>query len=233
MTTKKTKFAPILEDLDNLVPLETEEKQEEEEEEEGTEEDSIIQPVVKPKRQLTENQKAALAAGRAKGREKLNQKHNEINEKRKAREAELAKLKEESEARLTQAVVKKAINIKKKELISKINIDTIDSDDDSDDEIPVEVVRKIIAKQQAKQAKAGQQVIPKVQAKAAKAGPPRAPGQEQQQQQQQRQIKPTPVALQGRGESRAEEEEYKPVHRFNPTQAYGYKSPQVKFNFIS
>lgn len=191
--SKKTKQVHLEEDLDDSVLLN---EVKDEPVSESSEEESIVEPVSKPKRQLTERQKEALAAGRAKGRERLDQKHAEINERRQARMNELAKMKEEAEQRVQATVVKKAVQIKKKELLQQIKLDEIE--DDSDDEIPVEIVRKIIAKQRQKQ-QAPKQQAPK---------------------------KPTPVP---------HEPEYKPAHRYNPNEAYGYQKPvQAKtvFNFV-
>ncbi len=200
--SKKAKQVHLEEDLDDSVLLND---VKEEPVSEESEDESIVEPAPKPKRQLTERQKEALAAGRAKGRERLDQKHAEINERRQARMDELAKMKEEAEQRVQKVVVKKAVAIKKRELMQQIRLDEIE--DDSNDDIPVEIVRKIIAKQRQKQ-QAPNERKSSVSTLTLDSK------------------KPTPVP---------HEPEYKPAHRYNPTEAYGYQKPiQAKtvFNFV-
>lgn len=196
--SKRTKTQPNTQDLDDSVLLEPKEERLSSADESEYE----APPVVKPKRVLSEAQIQALARGRAKGRARLNEKHNAINEAKKAREAELAQARAEAEQRVKDIVVKKAVQIKKKEMLAKIELDEIESDED--DDIPVEAIRRVVAKAKAKQPPA--QIVPK---------------------------KPTPAKR---------EEQYKPVHHYNPQEAYGYQRPvqeyqrpvqeAIKYNFI-
>lgn len=135
--SKNPKNQQDLEVLDTLESLDTEKNDEE----------STISnepPAPKPKRQLTEKQKEALKLGRQKGRERLNAMHAEIQMKREAHREELERTRKEADERLKQKTVKKALQIKKKELLAQVQLDQIE---ESDDDIPIEVVRKIISKQ--------------------------------------------------------------------------------------
>ena len=204
--SKKSKNAIISEDLDDSVLLEPKTEPDSSADESAYE----PPPVVRPKRVLTEAQKEALARGRLKGRERLNEKHLAINDAKRAREEELAKARAEAEQRVKNIVVKKAVAIKKKEMLAKIELDEIESDDETDN-IPVEAIRRVVKKQQAKRQEPvagnlGSQASPPLISK-----PPK---------------KPTPVKR---------EEQYRPVHHYNPTEAYGYQKPlqdAIRYNFI-
>lgn len=133
-----------MEDLDDSVLLDAEIK------EEPTEED-YSPPKPKAKRVLSEKQKEALARGREKGRARLNEKNSEINEKKQARQQELERLRNEAETRVKNLVVKKAVQIKKKEMLAQVELDDIESDGE---DIPIEAIRKVVAKSKAKRAPA-------------------------------------------------------------------------------
>ena len=123
---------------------------------ESLDDSSIIKPM-KPKRILTEKQIASLQEGRKKGREKLNEKHKEIQEKKSlalSEKEELRMLREEkakmmleNEKKKTEEyIVKKAVSIKKREVKLKKAMEQIE-----DDDTPMEEIKKIIAKKPVKE----------------------------------------------------------------------------------
>jgi len=99
--------------------------------------------VPKPKRVQTAAQKANFQKALDARKQNI-----AMRNQQKAELAAAAELKkEEKQADVERKILKKAVVIKKKQILKEAILDEI-----SDDEIPVEVVQKIIKKQQAKKA---------------------------------------------------------------------------------
>jgi hypothetical protein len=97
----------------------------------------------KPKRVQTEAQKANFQKCLETRKQKIAMRNQEKAELAAAEELK----KQEKQADVERKILKKAVVIKKKQIIKEAILDEI-----SDDEIPTEVVQKIIKKQQAKKA---------------------------------------------------------------------------------
>jgi len=99
--------------------------------------------IPKPKRVMTEKQKAVL--------DKARQVRNENFQKRQEGRAIVAEekqlKKEEREKEVERKIIKKAVCVKKKQILEEAILN-----DELDDEIPDEVIQKVIKKQRAKRA---------------------------------------------------------------------------------
>jgi hypothetical protein len=97
----------------------------------------------KPKRIMTEKQKAVLD----KARQVRNENFQKREEERKVLAEEKQLKKEEREKEIERKVIKRAVCIKKKQILEEAILN-----DELDDEIPDEIVQKVIKKQRAKRA---------------------------------------------------------------------------------
>ena len=97
-------------------------------------EDAVNEPITKPKRKLTEKQLEALKKGQQKR-----------DENARLRKDEAEKKLAEEKLILEKKIVKKAISIKKKELKRQAALDEV-----SDDDTPVEKIKEVVAKAEAK-----------------------------------------------------------------------------------
>jgi type IV secretory pathway VirJ component len=98
-----------------------------------------VQEPAKQKRPMTEAQKAVLAEGRKKGREKINQRNAMINQEKQAMQARLDEveklLKEQKDKEFEEKLVKKAVAAKKKQIKREAVLDQISDDDTNIEEI--------------------------------------------------------------------------------------------------
>jgi flagellar biosynthesis/type III secretory pathway protein FliH len=93
----------------------------------------------KARKPLTEAQKLALAEGRKKGREKINERNALINKEKEEMKTKLEMLEKELHERKTKEfedkLVKKAVSIKKKQIKKELVLDEISDDDTNLEEI--------------------------------------------------------------------------------------------------
>lgn len=97
------------------------------------------QVIAKPKRALTDAQKAVLEEGRKKGREKINAKNELIKQEKIAMKNKVddleRQLKEQKDKEFETKIVQKAVSIKKKQIKRDAVLDQISDDDTNIEEI--------------------------------------------------------------------------------------------------